>query len=105
VTDPAPPEDRGDLPTAVTGDVAGARGWIAQRLGMAADLPSYRAMLEVEGVAGAVAVAGDEQAVERQIHRFADAGATDCVAVPFASPDQVTRTLHVLAELYARVGS
>jgi F420-dependent oxidoreductase-like protein len=89
------------LPIAVTDDPDGARRWIADRLGLAGDLPSYRAMLDIEGVSGPedVVIVGDETAVERQLRQFEDAGATELVAVPFGSADQVARTLTVLADL------
>jgi F420-dependent oxidoreductase-like protein len=89
------------LPVAVTDDVDAARRWIAERFGMAADLPSYRAMLDIEGVKGVdeVVIAGDESAVEHQLRQFEDAGATELIAVPYGSPEQVTRTLQVLADL------
>jgi F420-dependent oxidoreductase-like protein len=90
------------LPIAVTGDADGARRWIAERLGMAGDLPSYRAMLDIEGASGPedVVIVGDETAVERQLARFEDAGATELVAVPFGPADQVARTLNALADLH-----
>jgi F420-dependent oxidoreductase-like protein len=89
------------LPIAVTDDAARARGFVADRLGMAGDLPSYRAMLDIEGVAGPedVVIVGDEAAVERQLRRFEDAGATELLAVPFGPQAQVARTLGLLADL------
>lgn len=89
------------LPVAVTTDPDQARAWVAERFGMASDLPSYRAMLDHEQVNGVedVVVAGDEGAVERHLRRLEDAGATEFVAVPFGPHQQVTRTLQLLADL------
>lgn len=89
------------LPVAVTSDAVAARAWVAERFGMAADLPSYRAMLDLEQVKGAeeVVVAGDEDTVAGHLRRLQDAGATEFIAVPFGPPKQVTRTLRLLADL------
>jgi F420-dependent oxidoreductase-like protein len=67
------------LPVAVTSDVAGAREKIGKALTMYSQLPSYRAMLDREGVKGAedVAVIGNEAEVRAQIQRFRDMGVTD----------------------------
>jgi F420-dependent oxidoreductase-like protein len=89
------------LPVAVTDDEGGARAWVAERFGMARDLPSYRAVLDREGASGVadVVVAGDEAAVAGQLRSLADAGATELLAVPYGPPDQVSRTLEALAGL------
>jgi hypothetical protein len=57
-------------------------------------------MFELEGARGGVVVVGDERHVEKELHRFADAGATEFIAVPFGSPEQVTRTLTFLGNLH-----
>jgi hypothetical protein len=58
-------------------------------------------MFELEGVSGAadIVVVGDERHVDKELRRFADAGATEFIAVPFGSPEQVTRTLTFLGNL------
>src|SRR5438445_713442 len=96
------------LPVAVTKDVAGARAAAAQAFLVYGALPSYRAMLDREGVEGPadVAMVGDESAVGEQLRRLAEAGATDFLAAPFAVPgdgDAVERTRALLAKL-ARAG-
>jgi F420-dependent oxidoreductase-like protein len=90
-----------NLPIAVTEDPDGARTWIAEHFGASSLVPSYRAMFDLEGVRGGadVVVVGDERRVEKELHRFADAGATEFIAVPFGSPEQVTRTLTFLGNL------
>jgi F420-dependent oxidoreductase-like protein len=89
------------LPVAVTADAVAARAWVAERFGMAAELPSYRAMLDLEQVKGVevVVLAGDEDTVAGHLRRLQDAGATEFIAVPFGPPTQVTRTLRLLADL------
>jgi F420-dependent oxidoreductase-like protein len=95
------PEVVVSLPVAVTDDAAAARAWVGERFGMANDTPSYRAMLDREGASTVdqVVIAGDEGDVERQFGRFADAGATELIAVPYGDPAQVARTLALLADL------
>lgn len=90
----------------VTDDEAGARGALAEQIGFFGDMPSYRAMLDREGVAGVadVALVGDERAVEEGVRRYAEAGATDLIASPFGSAAERTRTIGLLASL-ARAGS
>jgi alkanesulfonate monooxygenase SsuD/methylene tetrahydromethanopterin reductase-like flavin-dependent oxidoreductase (luciferase family) len=63
-------------------------------------LPSYRAVLDKEGVGGAeeVALIGDEATVSAGIAAFAEAGATDFAAAPFTPPgEEAGRTLAFLA--------
>src|SRR5579883_372479 len=63
------------LPVAVNRDVAAARASAARGFQIYGMLPSYRAMLDREGVEGPgdVAVVGDESAVGEQLRRLADA--------------------------------
>jgi F420-dependent oxidoreductase-like protein len=95
------PEILVNLPVAVSGDVDQARDWVSRNFGGIAAVPSYRRLLEQEGVssAGDIAVVGDEQSVARQLQRFEEAGATGFIAVPFGPAEQVTRTLTVLGEI------
>ncbi len=91
------------VPLAVTTDVDGARAWVAEKFGAADDLPSYRAMLDREGVRSAtdLTVAGDEATVERGLRRLADAGVTEFIAAPVGDAEQVDRTLAFLGGLAA----
>jgi alkanesulfonate monooxygenase SsuD/methylene tetrahydromethanopterin reductase-like flavin-dependent oxidoreductase (luciferase family) len=95
------PEVVTSLPVAVTDDAPAARAWVGERFGLANDTPSYRAMLDREGLdtVDQLVIAGDEDAVEEQLLRFADVGATELIAVPFGEPAQVTRTLDLLGAL------
>jgi F420-dependent oxidoreductase-like protein len=89
------------LPVAVTHDAAAARAEAAETYAFYGTLPSYRAMLDREGVAGPadVAVVGDEEAVAAQLRSFADIGVTDLVMPLFGSEEQKARTLALLGEL------
>jgi F420-dependent oxidoreductase-like protein len=89
------------VPVGVTDDPDGARAWAAERFGAADGLPSYRAMLDLEGVASStdLVIAGDEATVERELRRLVDAGATELIPVPVGDPAQVERTLGLLGAL------
>lgn len=91
------------LPVAVTDDVAAARDRAAKAFAIYGQLPSYRAMLDLEGAAGPadVAIVGDEAAVRAQITALGDAGVTDFVAAPFAGGSDAVRTRELLVELAA----
>lgn len=85
----------------VTADPDGARARRAEEASFLEAMPSYRAMLDREGAAGAgdVAIVGDETTVERGVQRYADAGATELVVNPFGSAADRTRTIALLASL------
>jgi F420-dependent oxidoreductase-like protein len=93
------------IPVVVTSDPAGARETASRLFAIYGSLPSYRAMLDAEGVAGPgdLVVAGDERAIEAAVRRFADAGVTDFHAAIFPhGPDgaaAVQRTQRLLGEL------
>ena len=89
------------LPVCVDADIAAARETAGKSFQMYGQLPSYRAMLDREGVEGPadVAIVGDEGAVASQVRALLDIGATDFVGAPFGSADQRERTLTLLASL------
>lgn len=95
-----------NLPIAVTDDPAGTRNRIAAHFAGVGMVPRYRALLEMEGAGGGadVATVGAEREVEKELRRFADASATEFIAVPFGSPDQVARTLAFLGHLTGTAG-
>jgi F420-dependent oxidoreductase-like protein len=70
------------IPIALTNDPAGARRWTAENLVMYGQLPSYRAMLDKEGLAGPadLALVGDEKTLDAGLARLASAGVTDFIA-------------------------
>jgi len=80
------------LPVCVTDDVEAARALAAERFEIYGQLPSYRAMLDREGVQGPadVAIVGDEDEVSARIEALAEAGVTDFVAAEY-SPGTRTR--------------
>ena len=92
------------LPVCVTGEVDAARDRASETWSLYGNLPSYRAMLDREGVAGPadVALVGTESEVRQRVRRFADIGATEFCGAPFGSSDEVKATVAVLA---AEVGS
>src|SRR5262249_29879414 len=97
------------LPVAVTNDVAGARTSAAHGFQIYGMLPSYRAMLDREGVDGPgdVAIVGDLSAVGEQLERLAEAGGTAFLATPFrvhGDADAIERTRALLAQMATRAG-
>ena len=86
------------LPVAVTDDPSAARATAAELFAIYGTLPSYRAMLDREGVEGVadVAIVGDESEVRDRITALLDGGATEFVAAPF---ENLGRTTALLAEL------
>jgi F420-dependent oxidoreductase-like protein len=90
------------LPICVTNDPAAAHERAARSIANYGQLPSYRAMLDREGVAGPadVMIAGPEEEVDRQLRQLEEAGATEFTATPMGSADDRQRTA---AFLQARV--
>lgn len=87
------------LPICLTDDVDGAREHIAKTLEIYGMLPSYRAMLDREGVAGPaeLAIVGDEATLRAAIARLRDAGVTDFnAAVIAAAGGNLDATLDLL---------
>lgn len=92
------------LPVWVTDDPEPARGFLAQILANYAVLPSYRAMMDREGVAGLgeLSIVGGEDYVRDALGEIAASGATDFTAVPMGgNPDEEARTMAVLREALA----
>ena len=90
------------LPVCVTDDVAGTRARIAGALQVYGSLPSYRAMLDKEGVDGPadLAILGSEEQVRDGVASLADAGVTDFSAAEMArTDDERARTRGVLRSL------
>jgi F420-dependent oxidoreductase-like protein len=88
------------LPVWVTDDVVPARNFVATTFKDYAALPSYRAMLDIEGVQGidSIALIGSEQEVTDGLGRIAESGATDFTAVVMgANPDEIARARTALA--------
>lgn len=87
------------IPVWVTNDPEPAREFIGQILAIYAELPSYRRMLDIEGLHGLaeLSLVGSEDEVADGIGAIADSGATDFTAVPMGgNPDEIERTQAVL---------
>jgi F420-dependent oxidoreductase-like protein len=92
----------GGFPVVLTNKPAEARAEIARNLTIYGQLPSYRAMLDREGVAGPadIALAGDENYLRGAVMRLRDIGVTDFTAAIMATePETYRRTLEFLADL------
>ncbi len=90
------------IPVWVTDDPAPAREFLAAILADYAVLPSYRAMMDIEGVHGLgdLSIVGSEEQVRDGIGRVAESGATDFTPVPMGgNPDEMARTMAVLRSL------
>lgn len=91
------------LPICLTNDAEAAREMIGKSLEIYGMLPSYRAMLDREGVSGPaeLSIVGDEATLRASIARLRDAGVTDfSAAVIAADGGGVAATLDLLqAEL------
>ncbi|MGV3760353.1 MAG: TIGR03564 family F420-dependent LLM class oxidoreductase, partial [Actinomycetota bacterium] len=87
------------IPVWVTDDPASARDVLARILSVYATLPSYRAMMDIEGVEGLgdLSIVGDEDQVREALAEIEASGATDFTAVPMGrDPDEEARTMDVL---------
>ena len=96
------------MPIAVTDRPERARARADRLFQHYAALPGYRAMLEREGVEspGGIAIVGNEAAVEDQLRRLAEFGATDLLATIYpvdGSPTTETRTRAFLQRMVGRI--
>ena len=88
------------FPIVLTNDPEGTREHISKALQVYGMLPSYRSMLDKEGVAGPaeLAIAGDETELRGDIQQLKDIGVTDFCAVIAASDiESFDRTFEFLA--------
>jgi F420-dependent oxidoreductase-like protein len=90
------------LPVCVTADRDGASARAAETFAAYGGLPSYRAMLDREGVAGPadIAIIGSAAEVQERLSALAGIGVTEFAAVEFgATPDEVAGTREALKGL------
>jgi len=89
------------LPVCVTTDDADARARAAAEFAVYGMLPSYRAMLDREGMAGPedLAMVGSSDAVAARIAEVEASGATTFVAAEFGTPDEQAATRALLTTL------
>ncbi|MCZ6643006.1 MAG: TIGR03564 family F420-dependent LLM class oxidoreductase [Gammaproteobacteria bacterium] len=78
------------LPVCVTDDEDGVRARISKTLGMYAELPSYQAMFEREGVTepGELALVGSASRVGELLEELAHVGVTDFAASEFTTNEE-----------------
>lgn len=97
-----PPRVIASLPICVTDDVDRARSVVAEQLALYGTLPSYRAMLDLEGVddPSDIAILGDEQQVSDALGRLGDGGVTEfAAAITAPDGDEHDRTWQLLRSL------
>ncbi|HEX7094766.1 MAG TPA: TIGR03564 family F420-dependent LLM class oxidoreductase [Acidimicrobiales bacterium] len=89
------------LPVCVTDDVAGARERLMPVMAGAAQLPSYRRMLALEGAEQPtdIAIVGDEATVRERIAELEAAGVTELLANPLGSDEERRRTRELLVSI------
>jgi 5,10-methylenetetrahydromethanopterin reductase len=88
------------FPIAVTDDVPKARQKAGETFALYGTLPSYRAMLDREGLAGPgdIALLGSEEQVSAELDRIAETGVTDFIAaITPVDEGARERTLELLA--------
>jgi len=93
------------VPVCVTDQPDAVRDVIASVLAGYGDLPSYRGVMDAEGVDGpeGVSLVGSATEVEAGLKRFADAGTTDFSALEFfTNPDEMAATRALLKDVAAR---
>jgi len=87
------------IPVWVTDDPEPAREFLAKMLSIYAELPSYRRMLDIEGLhgLGELSLVGTEAEITERIAEIAASGASDFTAVPMGgNPDEIERTREIL---------
>jgi hypothetical protein len=90
------------VPVCVTDEPDRVREFIAAVLVGYNDLPSYRAVMDREGVDGpaGVSIVGDEATVTAGIEAFASAGTTDFAPAELGTTeDEIRRTRELLKSL------
>jgi 5,10-methylenetetrahydromethanopterin reductase len=88
------------LPIAITNRPDQARAVAGEVFAIYGTLPSYRAMLDREGVLSPadIPLVGDAGTVEAELRRLAEIGVTDLLAAPFeADTGALERTIDFLA--------
>lgn len=88
------------FPIVLTNDLDGARELISRELQIYGMLPSYRSMLDKEGLEGPadLAIAGDETELRSKVQQLKDIGVTDfCASIVAGDTETHDRTLEFLA--------
>lgn len=94
------------LPMCITADVSDARQRIGSAMAAYGTVPSYRAMLDREGVVDAVdiAIIGNQQHVQETVASLLDGGASDVVVIPVGTPDERDITRATLGDMALSTG-
>jgi 5,10-methylenetetrahydromethanopterin reductase len=97
----AAPRIATSLPVTVTSDPDSARERINKEFAIYPNLPSYKAMLDKEGVTSPAEIAfvGTEEEVAKRLSSLESAGATDFVAAAVGNSEERKRTVALLASL------
>ena len=92
------------LPVCVTSDAAKAKERIDAELAIYPNLPSYRAMLDLEGAntASDLAFVGNAEEVTAAVDRLAEAGATDFTAAVIGDEQERDASWALLSTLASR---
>lgn len=93
------------IPVWVTDEPDQAREFLGKILSIYAELPSYRRMLDIEGLHGLgdLSIVGSTDEVAEGLAAVAASGATDFTAVPMgANPDEIARTRQALTTAMAQ---
>ena len=96
-----PPRIVAGFPVLLTANKAEAHDLIAKVFEVYAGVPSYRAMLDREGVSGVedVALVGEEVELNAQFERLESIGVTDLLVMPVeTAPGEMERTIEFLAQ-------
>ena len=89
------------VPVCITSDLDIAEEYAKRDFGFYGDLPSYRAMLEREGLANSwdIALSGSFEQVADGLQKYADSGGTQVVAAVYGPDEAREQTVSELAKL------
>tara|TARA_B100000953_G_scaffold33781_1_gene26793 strand:+ start:466 stop:1356 length:891 start_codon:yes stop_codon:yes gene_type:complete len=89
------------VPVCITEDAAAAKKMATEYFGFYGELPSYRAMLDREGLENSwdIALIGSFEEVAEGLQGYVDAGATQVVATVFGPGDDQQNTISSLSDL------
>jgi 5,10-methylenetetrahydromethanopterin reductase len=94
-------------PVCVTNSFDAMRTVAAAEFAHHANFPTYRSMLDREGVRGPedIAIIGDDDAVRDAVLQYREMGVTDFIACPFGETADRTRTLRALQAIAAELAA
>ena len=89
------------VPVCITSDLDIAEEYAKRDFGFYGDLPSYRAMLEREGLANSwdIALSGSFEEVAEGLQKYSDSGGTQVVAAVYGPDETREQTVSELAKL------